>query len=215
MNIGQLRDLVGFYRMVGIDDQAGGLTSAFELIGTYWGKVEELTGSRQLVSDQIANVKPYRLMVRTQDEEIHESLLARYKGRNLVIHSVTTQQDRWYDILAYEQKNSGSFLEATPGGGSGDPVVVTPTDNVIPCNFKGYLILVDASLGDKTLVFPDPLVCADFYCWVRRTDLNEDTNVIFASAGTGQFEEGEGVRLTTKSNIQIKVYAGNYVTVSH
>lgn len=216
MRIGELRDLVGFYRLVAVDDEAGGFTSAFELIGSYWAKVEQLTGSRQLASDQIVNVKPYRLTLRTQDVEVEESQLGRYKNRSLVIHSVNTIGDRTYDVLAYEQKNSGALLQVTPGSG-GDPVVVVvpPQDNVIPCGFSGYLILVDASLGDQTLLFPDPLLCTDFYCWVRRIDLNPDTNVFFASAGSGQFEEGEGINLTTKSNIQIKAYSGNYVTVSH
>ena len=32
MNVGELRDLVGFYRLVAVDDEVGGFTSAFELM---------------------------------------------------------------------------------------------------------------------------------------------------------------------------------------
>lgn len=216
MNVGKLRDMVGFYRLVAVDDEAGGFTSAFELIGNYWSKVEQLPGSRQLSSDQIMNVKPYRLTVRTQDVEVEESQLGRYKGRNLVIHSVNTKENRWYDILAYEQKNAGGIATATPGDGGGPVIViVSPPDGIIPCNYSGFMLLVDASLADKTLVFPDASVCVDFNIWVRRIDLNPDTNVNFTCLGSGVFEEGEGIQLTTKSNIQLKAYQGNYVTVSH
>lgn len=105
---------VSLYKLVQVDDGAGGSEESRQLLIDTWGSFEPVTGSRIFQYGQIIDGKPYEIKMRYREDlkvfsddnsEITRNLLLIFRNREFQIHSINIdfEERRFISIVAWEK----------------------------------------------------------------------------------------------------------------
>ena len=86
-------------------DTLGGYEPNWVSIATTWAKVDVETGTRALEYLQAYNGRPYTITMRQDIELNPNTMKVIYKGKDLIINSVETNEDKYtYQIVRASEK---------------------------------------------------------------------------------------------------------------